>query len=883
MDGAMMGGIVKGTLWITAAVTVAAVGYYSSLQVSIAKQEKDTEIASRALFAAAVRREDFVQFRELLQKFIRSDPRDAEGNTPFMVACHHGNHDVIRYFLSMHPATSDIKRSPLFLAANDFGHTAVHVTALANSVDTLRTLLGSNSILALAMISVRTVGRLRSSLHLVVLEAGRVNGVDGLLEGNGEDAWIAMVEALIKLHADVNCVDCQKTTPLMIAAKQGNVAIVERLLKANADTTLLDVHRHSALFYAVASRQHRIARMILEHAKAKKEKGPSPTLATRANSARRAGTVARLSPAKQLNGAATAAKAQVSGGVSMSRSGSSSGSSVPVVPEKPESQNIPDWRGYTPLLLAAKDGDKEMVEMLMEFGADVTKVTRKGETILHLAVASGSLDVVLRLLQVPTLDTHRHDCKGITVFHLAAIDHRPDILSPLLTHPTSVPNSLSLIDNQAHTPLHSSCLPPRTPTPEDLLVSTAQLLLNNACPADALDADGNTALDLARLHSLDKVVTLLALHGATLPPSPPPPYRPPRRANTSSSSLNETDVNPPLTIASRRRRRALENTRIPLDVRQRCLNADVSLAGVAAKIEEGEWRTRNRFDKPNPFKAVVVLGPRAGSTVLTFGPAQARAVGLEPLKRETLRANPREFFKVLRRSYLPLRRRKLASGAAHALVVQMEGMGILGRVVTANVDGMDTVALGITDALELRGGVRTPPVSAPGTPTTPGASPSSATPPGAVGPAMEAERFWGLVESDDVVKCERVGCVSGLVHPGLRFDDDEEGEEEAAFWEVVDGDVAGCSLFVVVGATMHPGSRLETLCEAVPPHVPRLLIDTELSGPFLDINYTGKVELASGEEADVSVDAGGNYRDVAVIFEESAGGISKGVGELARA
>ncbi|KAI8855326.1 ankyrin repeat-containing domain protein [Chytridium lagenaria] len=239
--------MLKLLLYAAAAVGIGAFGLYSSHRITQARSEKQNEKQKRALFDAAIRREDFVQFRELLQRFIRLDPRDDRGNTPFMLACQHGNLEVIRYYLSMHPPSSDIQKSPLFLAANDNGHTAVHVAALSGSMETMRALLGSNSLLALAMVSVPSIGSRQTPLHLAV-----------------DNGLFPMVEALIKLRADVNAADTNGITPLMIAVKHGRIAFVERLLTVNADTNLLDKWKHSALFYACKHQEYDIARMLLE-------------------------------------------------------------------------------------------------------------------------------------------------------------------------------------------------------------------------------------------------------------------------------------------------------------------------------------------------------------------------------------------------------------------------------------------------------------------------------------------------------------------------------------------------------------------------------------------------------------------------------------------
>jgi len=47
--------------------------------------------------------------------------------------------------------------------------------------------------------------------------------------------------------------------------------------------------------------------------------------------------------------------------------------------------NLRDANGYTPVHHAASRGDNEMIQYLVEKGADVTGVSRKGETTADMA------------------------------------------------------------------------------------------------------------------------------------------------------------------------------------------------------------------------------------------------------------------------------------------------------------------------------------------------------------------------------------------------------------------------------------------------------------------------------------------------------------------
>src|SRR6476660_531002 len=54
--------------------------------------------------------------------------------------------------------------------------------------------------------------------------------------------------------------------------------------------------------------------------------------------------------------------------------------------------------GYTPLLIASRNGDAAMIDTLVSAGADANNATTNGTTALMLASAAGKADAVKRLL-----------------------------------------------------------------------------------------------------------------------------------------------------------------------------------------------------------------------------------------------------------------------------------------------------------------------------------------------------------------------------------------------------------------------------------------------------------------------------------------------------
>ncbi|XP_046571006.1 ankyrin repeat domain-containing protein 17-like [Haliotis rubra] len=71
--------------------------------------------------------------------------------------------------------------------------------------------------------------------------------------------------------------------------------------------------------------------------------------------------------------------------------------------------NSQDVDGWTPVMQAAKDGHKDVFDVLVEAGADLTQVRRNKETILHLASGGGNVEIIKHLLSHVSVDIDSRD------------------------------------------------------------------------------------------------------------------------------------------------------------------------------------------------------------------------------------------------------------------------------------------------------------------------------------------------------------------------------------------------------------------------------------------------------------------------------------------
>eukprot|EP00168_Porphyra_purpurea_P021407 TRINITY_DN9507_c0_g1_i1.p2 TRINITY_DN9507_c0_g1~~TRINITY_DN9507_c0_g1_i1.p2 ORF type:complete len:220 (-),score=20.74 TRINITY_DN9507_c0_g1_i1:70-729(-) len=92
-----------------------------------------------------------------------------------------------------------------------------------------------------------------------------------------------------------------------------------------------------------------------------------------------------------------------------------------------------DHNGDSPLHYAAREGIAEAVELLLKAGCDFTIPNLEGMTAFHVACAGDEEEVVLRLLEVATLDpSHKTTIHGLGPLHIAARSGSCAVLELLL-------------------------------------------------------------------------------------------------------------------------------------------------------------------------------------------------------------------------------------------------------------------------------------------------------------------------------------------------------------------------------------------------------------------------------------------------------------------
>jgi uncharacterized protein len=102
--------------------------------------------------------------------------------------------------------------------------------------------------------------------------------------------------------------------------------------------------------------------------------------------------------------------------------------------------------GYTPLLMASRNGDAAMIETLLGGGADANSATTNGTTALMLAAASGKADAVTVLLDHKADISARENARGETALMFAAANGRTDVIRLLTARGADVKATTKVVD-----------------------------------------------------------------------------------------------------------------------------------------------------------------------------------------------------------------------------------------------------------------------------------------------------------------------------------------------------------------------------------------------------------------------------------------------------
>lgn len=210
-----------------------------------------TDSTKESLLHYTVRFNSIDFARLLLMHKANPNIKNANGDTPLMLACKMGKENFIKLFIKFN-ANIDEK--------NNFGETSLHMALLNGNIDIIKVLVNEKTNLSLLTDSNRSIshyavksGKISVLKFIMEKTNSSVNETDGLgntlLHYACQINNFEIVEYLMSLGASVHIRNKQGETPLFIAVRYSTLNIIDYLIQEGAiadiknlfDETVLDV------------------------------------------------------------------------------------------------------------------------------------------------------------------------------------------------------------------------------------------------------------------------------------------------------------------------------------------------------------------------------------------------------------------------------------------------------------------------------------------------------------------------------------------------------------------------------------------------------------------------------------------------------------------
>ncbi|KAK7426549.1 hypothetical protein QQZ08_007008 [Neonectria magnoliae] len=176
---------------------------------------------------------------------------------------------------------------------------------------------------------------------------------------------------------------------------------------------------------------------------------------------------------------------------------------VNVLLEKGANIAVASENGWTPLNMASSNGHVEVVKLLLEKGANTAVADNNGWTPLHAASIHGHVEVV-KLLLKKGANTAVASENGWTPLNMASSNGHVEVVKLLLEKGADT----AVADNNGWTPLNTAS--------SNGHVEVVKLLLKKGADTAVADNDGWTPLYTASIYGHVKVVKLLLEKGADI-------------------------------------------------------------------------------------------------------------------------------------------------------------------------------------------------------------------------------------------------------------------------------------------------------------------------------------------------------------------------------
>ena len=284
------------------------------------------------------------------------------------------------------------------------------------------------------LIDAAKAGNSSAALSLIQQQRVDVNGA----ESDGTTALhyavrnddSALVDRLLRAGARADAANRYGITPIYLACENGSAVVVDRLLKAGVSANATGPMGETALHTCARTGKPDAAKILLAHG-------------------------ATVNPGDSWRGQTPLMWAAAEGHAAMIRLLAEAGAdlnarSTVVTWERQRSEEPRDkWLppgGFTPLLLAAREGRIDAVKTLVELGANINEIDPDRHTALIIALINGHFDVAAALIETG-IDINAADKVGRTPLWAAVDAHTmPTSGKPMYRETDDTVTSLQVVE-----------------------------------------------------------------------------------------------------------------------------------------------------------------------------------------------------------------------------------------------------------------------------------------------------------------------------------------------------------------------------------------------------------------------------------------------------
>ena len=522
----------------TALTMAVAINYSDSSNYHIVKSLLQTKIPKNvnirnkkdktALIIAVETNISITVVKMLLEHGLSIDPHDYEGNTALSVAISRGKVNILKLLLKYKHSIDLLKNgdSVLMQAAkngntaitkvlldkgastnieNDIGNTALTIAAFNGHSNIVRILLEHGS-------EVDTENHWgRTPLHYAIGK-GHNYIATTLLKHNASNA----------IHPYSTFEKTAQITALMVAAYVRNQEFVEALLERDSRVEIQDGIGKTALMYAVMNEEDWFENIelfgddVVEYVKAPTRSGMEQDKIVKSLLTRTDGNSEYVINLQDKHGRTAIMMAALAGSEAIvkilkenkanifikDKLGNSVFTYAQNWPNIIETLSTETCSGYT-LISEAKSGNVEMVEKLLQSGANIEARDEEGDTALIKAVNGGYVDIVRTILE-HNANTEARNQEG----------DAPLFLATRLGHTEIVKLLIQFYADTTVTNLYGNS--PLWAAVEFENENILAVLLENGAFVDHQDSYGSTALMSAAFLNNDGILRRLLEHGASI-------------------------------------------------------------------------------------------------------------------------------------------------------------------------------------------------------------------------------------------------------------------------------------------------------------------------------------------------------------------------------